>query len=71
MKEGLHIERDEPERRNKKLKYMEPLTFLALFGTCTCCAFIAGYLIGNIKATCESEQTRRWWMNRQIKRERR
>jgi hypothetical protein len=50
---------------------MEPLTFLALFGVCTCCAFIAGYLIGNIKATCESEQTRRWWMNRQIKRERR
>ncbi len=50
---------------------MEPLTFLALFGICTCCAFIAGYLIGNIKATCELEQTRKWWMNRQIKRERR
>ena len=53
------------------LKYMEPITFLALFGICTCCAFIAGYLVGNIKATFELEQTRKWWMNRQIKRERR
>jgi len=49
---------------------MEPLTFLALFATCTTCAFIAGYLIGNMKATCQAEQTRRWWMNRQIRRER-
>jgi hypothetical protein len=60
-----------PLTTETKTKYMEPLTFLALFGICTCCAFIAGYLIGNIKATCESEQARRWWMNRQIKRERR
>jgi hypothetical protein len=46
---------------------MEPLTFLALFATCTICAFIAGYLIGNLKATCQAEQTRRWWMNRQMR----
>jgi len=50
---------------------MEPLTFIAIFATCMICSFIGGYLIGNIKATCEAEQTRRWWMNRQIKRERR
>jgi hypothetical protein len=49
---------------------MEPLTFLALFGTCTLCAFIAGYLIGNLKAHSETEKSRRWWMNRQIRRER-
>jgi len=54
-----------------KTKYMEPITFLTIFATCMICSFIGGYLLGNIKATCEAEQTRRWWMNRQIKRERR
>lgn len=50
---------------------MEPLTFLALFITCTISSFVAGFTFGNMKATCEAEQTRRWWMNRQIRRERR
>ena len=49
---------------------MTPITFLLIYGTGIFLSFIAGYLIGNIKATCEAEQTRRWWMNRQIKRER-
>jgi len=44
---------------------MEPLTFLALFATCTTCAFIAGYLIGNIKATTRAEEMRRWWRERE------
>jgi hypothetical protein len=50
---------------------MEPINFLILFAVCCTSAFAGGYVLGNLKATCESEQTRRWWMNRQIKRERR
>lgn len=50
---------------------MEPLTFLAFFIVTCGFSFAAGYILGNLKATCEAEQTRKWWMNRQIKRERR
>jgi hypothetical protein len=50
---------------------MEPINFLILFAVCISSAFAGGYVLGNIKAICEMEQTRKWWMNRQIKRERR
>jgi len=50
--------------------YMEPLTFAILFAVCITSAFVGGYVLGNLKATCQAEQTRRWWMNRQIRRER-
>jgi len=49
---------------------MEPINFLILFAVCITSAFVGGYVLGNLKATCEMEQTRRWWMNRQIRRER-
>jgi hypothetical protein len=49
---------------------MEPINFLILFVVCITSAFVGGYVLGNLKATCQAEQTRRWWMNRQIRRER-
>jgi hypothetical protein len=49
---------------------MEPINFLILFAVCCTSAFAGGYVLGNMKAHSETEKSRRWWMHRQIRRER-
>jgi len=49
---------------------MEPINFLILFAVCCTSAFAGGYVLGNLKSHSEAEKSRRWWMNRQIRRER-
>ena len=49
---------------------MTALTFILIYAAGCILSMMAGYTLGNYKATAKGEETRRWWMNRQIKRER-
>ena len=49
---------------------MEPLTFALIYAAGCILSMMAGYTLGNMKANSENEKSRRWWMNRQLRRER-
>jgi membrane protein YqaA with SNARE-associated domain len=49
---------------------MTELIFILIYTAGCTLSMMAGYILGNYKATGKGEETRRWWMTRQIKRER-
>jgi hypothetical protein len=49
---------------------MTELTFILIYAAGCILSMMAGYTLGNYTATTKGEETRRWWMNRQNRRER-
>lgn len=51
--------------QQSKFKNMNSLEFLILFAVCSLLSFVAGYILGNAKATTRAEEMRRWWRERE------